>query len=98
MHCGIVGSCGERKCKDKTAGYTGRKNRAEDGRKKTEQKTEQKTQNKSEDKQKAEAPKVTGDELSEMVNEFSSLKDGDPKKKSSGEALRLFFLQAEQVN
>ena len=94
----VLSGCGERKCKDKPQDTPDVKTEQKTDEKKTEQKTEQKTQNKSEDKQQAEAPKVTGDELSEMVNEFSSLKDGDPRKEELREKLEAILSQAEQVN
>ena len=90
----VLSGCGERKYKDKPQDTPDVKTE----QKTDEKKTEQKTQNKSEDKQQAEAPKVTGDELSEMVNEFSSLKDGDPRKEELREKLEAILSQAEQVN
>lgn len=90
----LLSGCGERKCKDKPQDTPDVKTE----QKADEKKTEQKTQDKPEDKQQAEAPKVTGDELSEMVSEFSSLKDGDPKKEELREKLEAILSQAEQVN
>ena len=86
----VLSGCGEKKCKDEPQNTPDVK---------TEQKAdEKKTQDKPEDKQQAEPPKVTGDELSEMANEFSSLEDGDPRKEELREKLEAILSQAEQVN
>ena len=90
----VLSGCGEKKCKDEPQNTPDVKTE----QKADEKKTEQKTKDKPEDKQQAEPPKVTGDELSEMANEFSSLEDGDPRKEELREKLEAILSQAEQVN